>query len=55
MIDQPQQWEYASIVLISHATKQILDQWGADGWELVSVVNAPVGDNFIAFLKRVKS
>ena len=24
--------------LLTHATKQILDQWGADGWELVSVL-----------------
>ena len=31
-------WEYATIPLITHATKQILDQWGADGWELVQVV-----------------
>ena len=23
-------WEYATIPLITHATKQILDQWGAD-------------------------
>ena len=26
-------WEYATIPLIIHATKAILDQWGADGWE----------------------
>jgi hypothetical protein len=23
--------------LLSHATKQILDTWGSDGWELVQV------------------
>ena len=28
-------WEYATIPLIIHATKQILDQWGEDGWEIV--------------------
>lgn len=28
-------WEYATIPLLTHATKAILDQWGADGWELV--------------------
>jgi hypothetical protein len=27
-------WEYATIPLIIHATKQILDQWGDDGWSL---------------------
>ncbi|GMA86544.1 hypothetical protein GCM10025868_17940 [Angustibacter aerolatus] len=26
-------WEYATVPLIVHATKQILDQWGEDGWE----------------------
>ena len=28
-------YEYATVPLIVHATKQILDQWGEDGWELV--------------------
>ena len=32
-----QNWEYATVPLIVHATKQILDNWGADGWELVPV------------------
>ena len=35
----PQQWEYATVPLIVHATKQILDQWGEDGWELVSITS----------------
>ena len=34
----PTTWEYVTVPLITHATKQILDQWGADGWELVQVV-----------------
>ena len=38
-------WEYATIPLITHATKQILDQWGADGWELVQVVPGPAGSD----------
>ena len=29
-------WEYATVPLLVHATKQILDNWGGDGWELVS-------------------
>ena len=46
-------WEYATIPLITHATKQILDQWGADGWELVQVVPGPAGsDSLVAYLKR---
>ena len=46
-------WEYATVPLITHATKQILDQWGADGWELVQIVPGPAGtENLIAYLKR---
>ena len=47
-------WEYATVPLITHATKQILDQWGEDGWELVSTVPGPSGEQLIAFLKRPK-
>lgn len=49
-----QQWEYATIPLIVHATKQILDQWGEDGWELVQVVPGPDGQGLVAYLKRPK-
>ena len=46
-------WEYATIPLLTHATKAILDQWGADGWELVQVVPGPtVSDSLVAFWKR---
>lgn len=61
-------WEYATVPLMIHATKQILDNWGDDGWELVTVlpgstpadvpagnVNAPVQTNPIAYLKRPKA
>lgn len=47
-------WEYATVPLITHATKQILDQWGEDGWELVSVLPGPSGEQLVAFLKRPK-
>lgn len=45
-------WEYATVPLLVHATKQILDQWGADGWELVAVLPGPTGENHVAYLKR---
>ena len=46
-------WEYATIPLLTHATKVILDQWGADGWELVQVIPGPTGgENLVAYLKR---
>jgi hypothetical protein len=50
-----QQWEYATVPLIVHATKQILDQWGEDGWELVQVVPGPEGQGLVAYLKRARS
>jgi hypothetical protein len=46
-------WEYATVPLLVHATKQILDTWGSDGWELVQVVAAPGGgEQVVAYLKR---
>ena len=47
-------WEYATVPLIVHATKQILDQWGEDGWELVQVITGPTG-GLVAYLKRPKA
>ncbi len=47
-------WEYATVPLLTHATKQILDQWGADGWELVTVLPGPTGEQHVAYLKRPK-
>jgi hypothetical protein len=46
-------WEYATVPLIVHATKQILDQWGEDGWELVQVLQGS-DQNLVAYLKRPK-
>ena len=45
-------WEYATVPLLIHATKQILDNWGADGWELVQIVPGPNAENLVAYLKR---
>ena len=39
-------WEYATVPLMIHTTKAILDNWGEDGWELVTVLpgaSAPAG------------
>ena len=48
-------WEYATVPLLVHATKQILDTWGEDGWELVQVVPGPGGgEQVVAYLKRQK-
>ncbi|XNY99599.1 hypothetical protein ACL90Y_07420 [Micrococcus luteus] len=48
-------WEYVTVPLLIHATKQILDQWGEDGWELVTVIPGPEGSNPVAYLKRPKA
>ena len=47
-------WEYATVPLLVHATKQILDNWGDDGWELVAVVPGPNPEQLVAYLKRPK-
>ncbi len=64
-----EKWEYATVPLMIHATKQILDNWGEDGWELVTVLPstapassapdgnmvAPTAGNPIAYFKRKKA
>jgi hypothetical protein len=47
-------WEYLTVPLLVHATKQILDNYGDEGWELVAVVPGPNADP-VAYLKRPKS
>jgi hypothetical protein len=49
-----QRWEYATVPLLVHATKQILDNWGMDGWELVAVVPGPNSEQLVAYMKRPK-
>ena len=48
-------WEYVTVPLLVHATKQILDNWGTDGWELVQVVPGPNAEQLVAYLKRPTS
>ena len=52
--EQKMKYEYVTVPLITHATKQILDTWGSEGWELIQVVPAPGGgDQLVAYMKRV--
>ena len=44
-------WEYATAPLLVHATQQILNNWGEQGWELVQIVTGPEG-GLVAYLKR---
>ncbi len=46
-------YEYSTVPLISHVTKQILDTWGSEGWELVQVIPGPgSGEQLVAYMKR---
>ena len=47
-----QTWEYVTVPLLVHATKQILDNWGQDGWELVTIVPGPSAEQLVAYMKR---
>lgn len=48
-------WEYLTAPLLIHNTKAILDNFGADGWELVQVVPGPTPENLVAYFKRPTS
>lgn len=49
------QWEYLTAPVLVHNTKQILDNFGADGWELVQIVPNPMDtQNLVAYFKREK-
>ncbi|QPK79325.1 DUF4177 domain-containing protein [Corynebacterium lizhenjunii] len=45
-------WEYATAPVLTHATKQILDSWGEDGWELVTITPGMNPENVVAYFKR---
>jgi len=45
-------WEYLTAPVLVHATKQILDNFGQDGWELVQIVPGMNPENLVAYFKR---
>lgn len=55
-------WEYFTAPVLSHVAQQILNNFGADGWELVQLVpgpdTVPANDglppavNYVGFFKR---
>jgi hypothetical protein len=47
-------WEYITVPVLVHATKQILDNMGEDGWELVQVVPGLNPESLVAYFKRAK-
>ncbi|GII93686.1 hypothetical protein Ssi02_39170 [Sinosporangium siamense] len=48
-------WEYLTAPLLIHNTKMILDNFGADGWELVQVVQGASTEQLVAYFKREKA
>lgn len=44
-------WEYFVTPLLLHNEAQILNNWGAQGWELVQIIEGPAGGN-VAYMKR---
>lgn len=47
-----QKWEYSTAPVLSHVSQQILNNFGADGWELVQVLPGPNADTVIGYFKR---
>ena len=45
-------WEYLTAPLLIHNTKAILDNFGQDGWELVTVTAGANAEQLVAFFKR---
>lgn len=48
----PTRWEYLTAPLLIHNTKAILDNFGRDGWELVTVLTGASAENLVAYFKR---
>ena len=45
-------WEYLTAPILTHAAKQILDNFGADGWELATSYHQPSGSAIHTFKRR---
>lgn len=52
MVEDMTKWEYLTAPVLVHATKQILDNFGSEGWELVAVVPGMNPENLVAYFKR---
>ena len=45
-------WEYFVAPLLEHNPGEILNTFGEDGWELVTVIPGPNPEQLVAYLKR---
>jgi hypothetical protein len=47
-------WEYLTAPVLIHNTQAILNNFGRDGWELVTVTTGANGEQLVAWFKRPK-
>lgn len=52
METEPIKWEYFVAPVLSHVAQQILNNFGADGWELVQLAPGPNPDTLVGYFKR---
>ena len=45
-------WEYFTAPILVHASQQILNNFVADGWELVQIVPGPNPESLVGYFKR---
>ena len=45
-------WEYFTAQILTHMSQQILNNFGAEGWELVQVVPGPNPESLVGYFKR---
>ena len=45
-------WEYLTAPILTHTAKQILDNFGSEGWELVQIAPGMNPENLVGYFKR---
>ena len=45
-------WEYLTAPILTHSAKQILDNFGSEGWELVQIAPGMNPENLVGYFKR---